>query len=281
MLARSGRRHTRTNNEPSEIPPLGEMPDWADGWAVGDWKRSRRVRVARAKGRQGVGSPWCPGGRACGRIVDASGDLDRFLGRWHGSIPLCAGWSGGANYRAFARGNAQFCARNVQSGGFCRRPPVVPLAPDDPAGDASNGSNGFGRTRGEEDHARVFVGRLAACCFARASAVGQVSALCCELGTRFPLRRRCSRRTDKNAIADIGGRLMGDGWAATCGHITQARQNTASAKSATRCFAGLRVYGVSPAWQRPRRLPAALEPFRSAHLLRRSETRGWPSDAGK
>lgn len=129
MLARSGRRHTRTNNEPSEIPPLGEMPDWADGWAVGDWKRSRRVRVARAKGRQGVGSPWCPGGRACGRIVDASGDLDRFLSRWHGSIPLCAGWSGGANYRAFARGNAQFCARNVQSGGFCRRPPVVPRAP--------------------------------------------------------------------------------------------------------------------------------------------------------
>lgn len=101
------------------------MPDWADGWAVGDWKRSRRVRVARAKGRQGVGSPWCPGGRACGRIVDASGDLDRFLGRWHGSIPLCAGWSGGANYRAFSRGNTQFCARNVQSGGFCRRPPVV------------------------------------------------------------------------------------------------------------------------------------------------------------
>jgi len=95
----------------------------------------------------------------------------------------------------------------VQSGGFCRRPPVVPRAPDDSAGDASNDSNGLVLTRGDEDRARAFVGWLAACCFARASAVGQVGVLCCQLRTRFPLRWRCSRRTDKDAIADRGGRL--------------------------------------------------------------------------
>jgi hypothetical protein len=42
------------------------------------------------------------------------------------------------------------------------------------------------KARGDEDRARAFVGWLAACCFARASAVGQVGVLCCQLRTRFP-----------------------------------------------------------------------------------------------